>query len=420
VENFEPGMLDTLMAAGEVVWVGVEPLGERDGRISLYLTDNVRSLRMAPAAGPDLEGRASGIVEYLREHGASFFTAIRDGIGGGFPGDTVDALWDLVWKGVVTNDTLHALRAYVRPDEKRGRRVGGAPFRSRRLVPPTAEGRWSLVDTPPPDAATSKSGSRNATAWGAAMAQQLLTRHGVVTRETVAAEAVAGGFSAVYEVLKAMEDAGRVRRGYFVAGLGAAQFAMPAALDLLRSMRDPPETPRTLVVAATDPANPYGAIVKWPEIGVESKDASRAGTHGSTGEHGDASRDVGRGPTRSVGARVVLVDGAAAGYLRRGERELLLFMPAAEPQRSRVVREVARMLLHLAVSREAGRRGMLISEINGELATSHPAARLFVAEGFVVSAMGLQARTERIRPHGVVRHAAADENSSSLLDRMTD
>jgi ATP-dependent Lhr-like helicase len=204
------------------------------------------------------------------------------------------------------------------------------------------------------------------------MAQQLLSRHGIVTRETVASEAVAGGFSAVYEVLKAMEDAGRVRRGYFVAGLGAAQFALPPALDLLRSMREVPETPRTVVLAATDPANPYGGIIKWPETG-----------------------DAGRGPTRTVGALVILVDGAASAYLRRGERELLLFAPEAEPQRSRVIREVARMLLHLAA-----RRGMLISEINNERAETHGAARLLVQEGFVATAMGLQARTDRIKPRG--------------------
>jgi hypothetical protein len=181
---------------------------------------------------------------------------------------------------------------------------------------------------------------------------------------------VAGGFSAVYEVLKAMEDAGRIRRGYFVAGLGAAQFAMPAALDLLRSMRDVPETPRTVVLAATDPANPYGAIVKWPETPFTI--------------------------TRSVGARVILVNGALAGYLRRGERELLLFLPEAEPQRSQFAREAARMLLHLAVAREESRRGMLLAEINGESASAHPASRVFIQEGFFATAMGLQARP---RPH---------------------
>ncbi len=176
-----------------------------------------------------------------------------------------------------------------------------------------------------------------------------------------------------------MEEAGRIRRGYFVAGLGAAQFAMPAALDLLRSMRDVPETPRTAAVAATDPANPYGASVKWPELADPTAS--------------------GRGPTRAAGALAVLVDGHAAAYLRRGERELLLFLPESEPSRSRVGREAARMLLHLAATRE-GRRGMLIAEINGVPAPTHPAARLFIEEGFAATAMGLQARTERLRPRG--------------------
>jgi hypothetical protein len=211
------------------------------------------------------------------------------------------------------------------------------------------------------------------------MAHQLLARHGVITRETVAAESIAGGFSAVYQVLKAMEEAGRIRRGYFVAGLGAAQFALPAALDLLRSMRDVADEPRTVVMAATDPANPYGASVKWPELAEATAS--------------------GRGPTRAAGGLVILVDGHAAAYLRRGERELLLFLPEAEPSQSRIGREVARMLLHLAATRE-GRRGMLIAEINGTPATAHAAARLFIEEGFAATAMGIQARTERLRPRG--------------------
>jgi ATP-dependent Lhr-like helicase len=153
---------------------------------------------------------------------------------------------------------------------------------------------------------------------------------------------------------------------------------MPAALDLLRSMRDPAEEPRTVILAATDPANPFGAIVKWPD----------PASSGSS----EAAADSGRGPTRTVGALVILVDGAAAAYVRRGERELLLFLPDAEPQRSRVARAVARALLELSQGREPGHRGLLIAEINGVAATTHPAARLFAEEGFAISAMGLQVR----------------------------
>ena len=373
VDDYVPAMLDTLMSAGEVVWVGVEPLGERDGRVTLYLTDHMPRLRPPVTTTPAVSGRAAAILEYLREHGASFFSAIHDGTGGGFPTEIVDTLWDLVWQGLITNDTMQPLRAYTRTEDTRAsRRSRGTAFRSRRLVPPRAEGRWSIVGS-------TRATKSSATEWGAAVAQQLLSRHGIVTRETVTAESVAGGFSAVYQVLKAMEDAGRIRRGYFVARLGAAQFAMPAALNLLRSRRDVPETPRTVVLAATDPANPYGAIVTWPELA----DAATAG----------------RGPTRTAGALVVLVDGHAAAYLRRGERELLLFLPEAEPSRSRVGREVARMLLHLASTRDE-RRGMLIAEINGAPAATHPAAGLLVDEGFAATAMGLQARTERLRPRG--------------------
>ena len=231
-----------------------------------------------------------------------------------------------------------------------------------------------------------------------ALASQLLARHGVVTRETVTAEAVAGGFSAVYDVLKAMEDAGRVRRGYFVAGLGAAQFAMPAALDMLRSMREPPDTPRTVALAATDPANPYGSILPWPPTPRAFTTVVPTTTGGPTAA---TVTPAGRGPTRSAGAMVIIVDGACAAYLRRGDRELLLFAPDEEPGRSMVTREVARILLRLAAAREPGHRGMLIGEINGMPATGHPLSRAFIEEGFRAGAMGLQARIA-VRPgsHG--------------------
>ena len=149
----------------------------------------------------------------------------------------------------------------------------------------------------------------SATEWSTAIARQLLARHGVLTREAMNIESVPGGYSAVYDVLRAMEDAGRVRRGLFVDGLGAAQFALPAALDVLRSVRDADETPLVVTLASTDPANPYGGILKWP-----------------------ASPDGGRGATRSVGTRVVLVDGELTAWLGRGDRQMLVWLPEDEPQ----------------------------------------------------------------------------------------
>ena len=378
VAGYQPSMLDTLMAAGEVVWAGVESLGEHDGRIALYLTDRMARLRQ-PAPPVEVEGRASEVLSYLRSHGASFFAAVHEGSGGGFPGETVTALWELVWKGLVTNDTLHALRAYISETAaKPVRRGRPTPFKSRRLVPPTGEGRWSVVDTP-------RVSRSSTTEWSTAIAHQLLVRHGVVTRETIAHEPVTGGFAVLYQVLKAMEDAGRVRRGYFVAGLGAAQFAMPATLDLLRSLRDPPDTFKAVVLSATDPASPYGSLLKWPAPAWAEEIAPLEGRPSPSG-------DASRGPTRTTGALVVLVDGYAAGYLRRGEQELLLGMPSQEPTRSRATHAVARALVQMSAAREEGRRGLLIADLDGFPAATHPAARIFVDEGFLITAMGLQLR----------------------------
>ena len=192
------------------------------------------------------------------------------------------------------------------------------------------------------------------------------------------AESIAGGFGAIYPVLKAMEESGRLRRGYFVAGLGATQFALPGAVDLLRSLRDAPEDPEIVVLAATDPANPYGASLKFPAVrsNVAPADASdRSG--------------AGRGPTRSVGATVILVDGALAAYLARGDRQLVTWLPDAEPNRSRVARAVSRVLMHRARSGGDTPRGMLIEEIDGGPAAAHPLTRFLVESGFIAGALGL-------------------------------
>ena len=329
LENYDPADLDAVVAAGEVVWVGIEPLGDRDGRLALYLTDHLprllprrQEIRLAPVNSgkseeTSLSGREQAIVDHLTSHGASFFEAVHDAAGGGFPAETVDALWNLVWQGLITNDTVHALRAYTRARTTSRRRANReAPaFRSRRLVPPSAEGRWALVRPLEDDqsrptrgtiAAKSKA-RRETTSWAAALAQQLLNRHGILTRESIAGEALAGGFGVVYAVLKAMEETGRIRRGYFVAGLGATQFAMPGALDLLRALRDSSEEPEVVMMAATDPANPYGATLKFPP--VSSQEDTQAG----------------RGPTRTVGATVILVDGGLAAYLSRGDRQLSIW-----------------------------------------------------------------------------------------------
>jgi len=294
VAEYDPCELDALVSSGALVWYGQGPLGPADGRVALALAEHATLLRAEPESRPsgDLHGR---IREHLRTRGASFFPQILFATGGGFAPDTLDALWDLVWSGEVTNDTLAPLRAFLAPRAQRGRTA----LRSRGL-PPESAGRWSLVEA----------GSASATERVAARVWQLLERHGVVTREAVQAEGAAGGFAAIYGVLKAMEDGGRARRGYFVAGCGATQFALPGAVERLRTFREPSEEPRAFVLAASDPANPYGAALPWPD--------NAAGK-----------------PTRSAGALVVLVDGALAAWLARGDRVLLTFVGDDGAERTR-------------------------------------------------------------------------------------
>jgi ATP-dependent Lhr-like helicase len=220
------------------------------------------------------------------------------------------------------------------------------------------------------------------TRWLAATTEQLLARHGVLTREAASAESLPGGFGAIYPILKALEENGRIRRGYFVAGLGATQFALPGALDLLRSLRDglhDGDDAEVVVLSAADPANPYGATLKWPAV---------PGT------------DTGRGATRTVGATVIIVNGALAAFLARGNRLLLTWLPEAEPERSRAGRAVAHVLIERARQARPGDespRGMLIEEIDGSVPSAHTIAPWLIEAGFVGGAMGFQA-TFKNRP----------------------
>ncbi|MGZ3445647.1 MAG: Lhr family helicase, partial [Myxococcaceae bacterium] len=228
----------------------------------------------------------------------------------------------------------------------------------------SAEGRWSLVEERTAVAVGS-------TEWAAATAQQLLSRHGLVTREVAQAEGLPGGFSAVYQVFRSLEDGGRVRRGYFVSGVGAAQFALPPVLDLLRSLRDLPEEPEVTVLAATDPANPYGTLLRWPPL-----DGAPA-----------------RGPSRSAGSQVVLVDGALAAFLSRGGRQAWVWLPETEPDRGRVARAVAAALGTVASRGLLDRRGgILLEEVNGVPAAESPLALYLSQAGFTPSSLGFHLR----------------------------
>lgn len=213
-----------------------------------------------------------------------------------------------------------------------------------------------------------------------ALAQQLLNRYGVLLREAVAAENIPGGFSAVYDVLKALEESGRIRRGYFVAGLGATQFALPAAVDLLRQLRNPPpaEKPEFVALSAADPANPYGSILPWPDIPVAEEDAESAP----------------RVLTRAAYAEVILRNGELIAWVRRNNPNLLIFLPADEPDRSQAAAGLAHFLCARGQQRmrAGGREGMLITTINGQPVAAHPLAHFLMDAGFYLGPLGMHLR----------------------------
>jgi ATP-dependent Lhr-like helicase len=398
LQGYTPDGLDTLIAAGEVAWAGVEPIGERNGRIALYLADKLPLLAQPRPLIEPLTEREEKLLAVLASTGASFFEPLHQAIGGGYPGETIDALWSLVWRGLVTNDSLHALRAYIaRPESARAprRMHTGKVFRSRRTTPSNAQGRWSLLPLRSAGPAT-KSGapgpshlgtwegktahSPTATEASHALAMQLLSRYGVLLRESVMAENIPGGFSAVYGVLKALEESGRIRRGYFVAGLGATQFALPAAVDLLRQLRaEPPaEKPEFVQLAAADPANPYGAALRWPDLPAMDDDSETAP----------------RILTRAAYAEVILRNGELVAWMRRGNPHILVFLPAEEPERTQTASGLAHFLSARgqAQLRTGTHEGALITTINGQPVAAHPMARFLMDAGFFSGPLGMHLR----------------------------
>jgi ATP-dependent Lhr-like helicase len=363
IRDYDPRDLDGLMSSGAVVWKGVEALGTNDGRVALYLTERARHL-LPPAdvdVTDDPQSLQSRIRAYLASTGASFFPQILAGIGGGFRGEVLDALWDLVWAGEVTNDTMMPLRALLeRSPGERKRRSDRAKDGLKGAISPDAAGRWSLLSrmfSPPA-----------ATEWLASWTTQLLDRLGVVTREGVSSERITGGFSSVYPVLKAMEETGKIRRGYFIAGRGAVQFANPGALERLREFRETGETPLVVMLAATDPANPYGASLPWPV------------------------REDNRQAGRFAGAQVILVDGELAAYFSKSETSLLTFFDPEAGNAERVATAIVNALSGMVTS--GLRRALLITQVDGvDPALSRIANELKEA-GFRAGLHGWQRRAD--------------------------
>jgi len=425
VAGYTPGMLDELTSSGDVVWRGHGSLPGDDGWVSLHVADLAPLTMTAPDESQELGDLHHTVLDALAGGGAYFFRSLADAVGSTDDDALGQVLWDLVWSGRLTNDTLTPLRALLgggrtahkrrQVGPRRGRYAGrtGAlgglrgtrsglarPALPARVGPPSVAGRWSLLPQVEADA----------TLVAFATAEVLLDRYGVLTRGSVMAESVPGGFAAVYRVLAAAEESGRVRRGYFVEGLGAAQFASTGAVDRLRAQaRSIGDTGRAreeapaVVLAACDPANPYGAALAWPDRTTSPLDAeggpaaslgsSRAAVAGgagesdSTGKPGKALAARGHQPGRKAGSLVVLVDGDLVLYVERGGKTLLTWTDESSALQR------AADALALAV-REGALGRLTVEKTDGAqvLGSGHPLAEALARAGFHATPRGLRLR----------------------------
>ncbi len=418
VAAYGPALLDELTTSGEVVWRGHGALPGDDGWVSLHLAESAHLTLAAPSQDLDLSERHREVLEALGGGGAFFFRTLSDTVAIKDDEALTHILWDLIWSGHISNDTLAPLRALLMggrtahkprrtaPRSARysgrsgslgalsGQRLSsGRTSASPRFGPSTAAGRWSLLPAIEPDV----------TIRSYAMAEVLLDRYGILTRGSVVAEGVSGGFAGVYRVLAAAEESGRVRRGYFVEGLGAAQFATTGAVDRLRAQSRPlPDeiepsgaqrrdgAPSALVLAASDPANPYGAALGWPARVTDlNDDHGKPKPAAKTGPGSPPSPQPGPGhkPGRKAGALVVLVDGALTLYVERGGKTLLSWTD--DP----ALLQSAADALALAV-REGALGKLTVEKADGAsvLRPDHPLATALAGAGFHATPRGLRLR----------------------------
>ena len=358
---YSPAWMDQLCAAGEVVWIGAGALG-RSGRVALYFRDDVALLgapreAFSPVGGGNAssEGRDAPLHVALRERlarGAAFWSDLLVDVGAEISAaELQDALWDLVWAGEVTNDAFAPLRAprlTVARNQANGQRASGrrGRFSARsRSAAAQVQGRWSLT-TPLFEQ------DRDPAARRRARAELLLERYGVLTREQVLAEGIAGGFSGIYSELTQLEVLGIARRGYFVEGLGGAQFAVPGAVERLRERHGGAE--QALVLGAVDPAQAYGAALAWPK------------------------RDGAKSPARVAGAQVVMVGGQPVLYLERGGKGLQTLVPAGD---ARLEPALAALAEHVRAGRGAVRK-LALEKVDGEPALGSPLNPALLSHGF--------------------------------------
>ncbi len=328
---YSPAWLDQLCASGEIVWVGAGALGRRSGRVALYFRDDAPLIGPPPRTAEEPSEPVHLAVRERLQAGPCFFTDLLTDISGFTTEELQNGLWDLVWAGEATNDAYAPLRSpklSATPAWSQRARASRRTFGSRRRGgQPAVQGRWSLTGALF-GRDEDRGGVRRRT-----QAELLLERYGIVTREQVLAEGIPGGFSSLYDSLAALETIGIARRGYFVEGLGGAQFALPGAVERLRAQRDDDAAP-PVVLAATDPAQPYGAALKWP--------------------------DTPRRPQRVAGAYVVLAGAEPVLFVERGGKGLQVLVEADDPR-------IDPSLAALAEAVQRGRiKRLALEKIDGE------------------------------------------------------
>ncbi|TFD24498.1 ATP-dependent helicase [Cryobacterium lyxosi] len=375
VSDYQPGMLDELTNAGELLWAGAGTLAGNDGWVSLHLAETAQLTLPLPI---DVETTSlqQEILTTLGSGGAYFFRQLSDAVGSQDDAALVQSLWDLVWAGLINNDTFAPVRSLLAGGHTAHRQSRAAPrarlHRGRsmprpnlpsRSGPPTASGRWSILPV------ADDSPTRRAHALG----ETLLERYGVVTRGAVMAESVIGGFSLVYRTLTGFEEMARCRRGYFIEGLGAAQFATGGTIDRLRTFAvgvsqtsvDVRNTAplEAVALAATDPANAYGAALPWPTL------------PGNTTHR----------PGRKAGALVVLVDGALVLYVERGGKTVVAFETDQQVLAAATV-SLAALVTNGRVQRIA------VETVNGVFVIGTDVGGALRAAGFTETPKGLRLR----------------------------
>jgi len=360
---YSPSWMDQLCASGELVWVGAGAIGRGSGKVALYFREDARWLGPPTQKAEPPEGPVHERIRERLARGACFWTDLLADIADSEPVELQEALWDLAWAGEATNDAFAPLRAPRLSLAREAREHGRRFARRRRPATPQVQGRWSL--TGPLFAHPPAHGPRMR-----ALAEVLLERYGIVTRETVLAEGVPGGFSTLYGELANLETLGTARRGYFVEGLGGAQFALPGAIERLRGLRTD-EPAGALVLAATDPANPYGATLPWPKRENPSKRGAAP-----------LRNTPGRRPSRVPGAHLVTIEAEPALYVERSGKALLALREPLDGE-GRPAEWVREALEAVAAHVLRGRvKRLALERFDGEPVVGSPFEALLVEVGF--------------------------------------